>query len=113
MSTKPKGGRGLTAPYLTRQVRVPEPVIEQVHELIEHYQSHIASGGNANHPPQLVAQKPVYSFSVELEEERKLVDKFKGRIASASIILKEALHLKANAGGAIKKEIEKALALLN
>ena len=110
---KPKGGRGLTAPYQTKQVRIPEPIIGQVHELIEQYQSYITSGGNPNLPPQLIPQKPVDNFRAELEEKNKLVDKFIESQSSAAAILKEALRLKANAGGAIKKEIEKVLSLLN
>lgn len=110
---KPKGGRGLTAPYQTKQVRIPEPIIGQVHELIEQYQTHIASGGNPNLPPQIISQKPVDNFKAELEEKNKLVNRFTHNIASATAILKEALRLKANAGGAIKKEIEKVLLLLN
>lgn len=116
--TKPKGGRGYKAPYQTHQVRVPDPIATQVHSLIERYQDYIADGGNPNSPPQLLdVHKPIDDLSNKLEEEvrileekLKAVDKFKSRVAS---ILREALKLKANAGGAIKKEIEKALDLLN
>jgi hypothetical protein len=96
---KPKGGRGYKAPYETHQVRVPDPVAPQVHSLVERYQDYLANGGDPEKPPQLLDQV-------------KPVDKFNSKKAKAVRILQEALKLKANAGGAIKKEIEKALQLL-
>lgn len=35
--TKPVGGRGIKAPYKTRVVRVPEPVLDQVQTIIDAY----------------------------------------------------------------------------
>lgn len=107
MTLKPKGGRGYKAPYETHQVRVPDPLIPQVHQLIERYQECIANGGNPNDPPQLLDQSK--EQVEQLERKLKAVDKFK---VEASKILHEALKLKANAGGAIKKEIEKVLLFL-
>jgi hypothetical protein len=99
---KPKGGRGYKAPYESHQVRVPDPVIPQVHSLIERYQDYIAGGGDAIKPPQLLDQnKPVDDFVTKTED-----------LEQVKATLQQALKLKANAGGAIKKEIEKALALL-
>jgi len=99
---KPKGGRGYKAPYESHQVRVPDPVIPQVHSLIERYQDYIAAGGDAIKPPQLLDQnKPVDNFVTKMED-----------LEQVKATLQQALKLKANAGGAIKKEIEKALALL-
>jgi hypothetical protein len=100
---KPKGGRGYKAPYESHQVRVPDPIISQVHSLIERYQDYIASGGDASTPPQLL-------------DQNKSVDKFKELVENledAKVTLQHALKLRANAGGAIKKEIEKALSLLD
>jgi hypothetical protein len=96
---KPKGGRGYKAPYETHQVRIPDPIAAQVHSLVERYQDYLAAGGNPEKPPLLLDQV-------------KPVDKFKFRRDKAIRLLQEALKLKANAGGAIKKEIEKALQLL-
>lgn len=99
---KPKGGRGYKAPYNSHQVRVPDPIIPQVHSLIERYQDYIAAGGDAVKPPQLLDQnKPVDNFTSKVED-----------LELAKVTLREALKLKANAGGAIKKEIEKVLLLL-
>lgn len=109
---KPKGGRGHSAPYETRQARIPEPIISQVHELIERYQNYVSSGGNSQNPPRLLDSKPVDSFKEELDETIKIVNRFEESVYNASLILRQALQLKANAGGAIKREIEKALALL-
>jgi hypothetical protein len=96
---KPKGGRGYKAPYETHQVRIPDPIAPQVHSLIERYQDYLTSDGDPEKPPQLLDQV-------------EPVDKFKIKRHKAIKILKESLNLKANAGGAIKKEIEKALQLL-
>ena len=81
--------------------------------MIERYQSYIGSGGNPENPPQLLDVEPVDNFKDQLEEKAKLVNKFKKSISRASAVLQQALQLKANAGGAIKREIEKALGLLN
>lgn len=94
---KPKGGRGKTAPYKTRQVRVPEPVIDQVDNLIEEYQQYIISGGDPSTPPKLF-NKPVNKFV----ERQEIIN-----------ILQEALALKANAGGAIKQKIRLVIKILN
>jgi hypothetical protein len=96
---KPKGGRGYKAPYETHQVRIPDPIAPQVHSLVERYQDYLANGGNPEKPPQLL-------------DQAKPVDRFKSKKAEINEILQEALKLKANAGGAIKKEIEKVLQLL-
>jgi hypothetical protein len=98
---KPKGGRGYKAPYETHQVRIPDPIAGQVHSLIERYQDYLEGGGDAGKPPCLLDQdKPVNRF-ISKEDQSKVVK-----------ILEQALKLKANAGGAIKKEIEKALLML-
>lgn len=95
---KPKGGRGKAAPYQTRQVRVPEPIINQVDQLIEMYQDHIASGGDSEYPPNFI-------------QNNKPVDKFIDKEQVVNI-LQEALKLKANAGGKIKEEIKQVLEIL-
>jgi hypothetical protein len=104
--SKPKGGRGKNAPYKTKHIRVPEPIAPQVDTLIEIYQSYIESGKDASNPPDFLASyKPVNNFS---ETDIKAVNKFAEIIA----VLTEALDLKANAGGAIKSRIRKAIKAL-
>lgn len=103
--TKPKGGRGKAAPYDTRQVRVPEPIISQCHELIERYQSYIADGGQPLEPPRFldVGHKAVNNFTqaqeveqlkaqiAQLEESHKLVDKYRQRVEE---LTKELVEVK-------------------
>lgn len=109
---KPKGGRGRTAPYSTSQIRIPDPIHPQVHQLIDRYQEFIISGGDALNPPNLLD-----SETTKVEEKLKAVNKFidegqQSKVEAAATLTK-ALKLKANAGGAIKREIEKAIALLS
>lgn len=73
---KPKGGRGHTAPYETKLTRIPIPLAEQISELVERYQEHIASGGEAFSPPPLldaIASDKVVNELNELGDLRKLV----------------------------------------
>jgi hypothetical protein len=99
---KPKGGRGYKAPYETHQIRVPDPIAPQIKTLIDLYQNYRVAGGDPMKPPPFLAdEKPVDKF-IDEEKQQRAVE-----------ILKQALKLKPNAGGAIKKEIEKALALLD
>lgn len=106
---KPKGGRGKAAPYFTRQVRVPEPLISQVDKLIESYQDYISEGGNPISPPDLCNYKAANNFN---NEEKKLVDNFIKHHILIISLLKNALKLKANSGGAIKEEIRRVFGLL-
>jgi len=113
---KPKGGRGYRAPYETHQIRVPDPIASQVHSLIERYQNYLSTGGNPDAPPKLLDQSKVVdnfcaiqilrSKGTQLEDKLKAVDNFR---ANTRGVLENAMKLKANAGGAIKKEIEKVL----
>lgn len=54
--SKPVGGRGNKAPYATKVVRVPEPVIERVNEIIASYREGIDSefSATAAHDNKLV-----------------------------------------------------------
>jgi len=117
---KPKGGRGYKAPYETHQIRVPDPIANQVHKLIENYQEHINNEGNPNKPPEFINDdKLVNRFMDEVETLQKSNSELLEKIQNINTnknkaidLLKQSLKLKANAGGAIKKEIEKALSLL-
>lgn len=51
MADKPKGGRGLKAPYETKQMRVPEPLVAQVEMLCDRYREFLAVGGDPTDPP--------------------------------------------------------------
>lgn len=45
MNNKPLGGRGQKAPYKTRIMRVPEPLISQVQQLIDDYRNRLVEEG--------------------------------------------------------------------
>ncbi len=83
---KPKGGRGRTAPYDTKQMRVPVGLESQIQELINRYRDWISEAGTrtvaANNPPRLLdklvdsfTQEPVDKLVNEIENLNKLVDK--------------------------------------
>lgn len=64
---KPKGGRGVSAPYETKQMRVPEPLEPQIQELVSRYRDWISKSGRESgigtgNPPCLL-DKPVDNFS--------------------------------------------------
>ncbi|MBV8801531.1 MAG: hypothetical protein JO131_00945 [Gammaproteobacteria bacterium] len=114
---KPKGGRGYKAPYETHQIRVPDPIATQVHSLIEKYQEFIEKGGNAVEPPEFLQSqnednKDVDNFKDLLNKAYGQIEMCNTNIERALIILKGALKLKANSGGAIKREIEKSIQIL-
>lgn len=63
---KPKGGRGKSAPYETKQMRVPVGLEPQIQELIARYREWISQSGSSvvgtNNPPRLL-DKPVDNFN--------------------------------------------------
>lgn len=137
---KPRGGRGHTAPYETKQMRVPTALENQVQELVSRYrhwisQAGYSSGIGANNPPSLL-DKPVDKFksqtdSSEVEALRSELEQLRSQLESterdllyegskllseqfrAAEILKQALTLKANSGGAIKEKIREALNIID
>lgn len=48
-----KGGRGIKAPYETKLVRVPVPLVKQVSFLVNCYRDFVAEGGEPFNPPLL------------------------------------------------------------
>lgn len=52
-----KGGRGKKAPYETSQVRVPNPLKEQISELVNQYQCYVEAGGNPDNPPFFITNQ--------------------------------------------------------
>jgi hypothetical protein len=67
MTERPKGGRGKTVPYKSTSVRVPEPLLEQCHEMIDFYQEFLKKGGDPDNPPNYLAEVPRYE-SPQTEE---------------------------------------------
>lgn len=93
MMDKPKGGRGHTAPYDTKQMRVPVGLEFQIQELINRYRNWISEAGTriagANSPPLLLDKspngstpEPVDKLINEVENLKKLVDNLNTDIAS-------------------------------
>lgn len=59
MPYQPKGGRGNTAPYETKQIRVPVPLESQIKELIGRYRQWLSGEVAADFPPRLLDLVPV------------------------------------------------------
>ncbi len=79
MSVKPKGGRGLKAPYETIQMRVPVPLKAEFQERIDNYRDAVLTGN-----------KPEDRFSL-------LKD------AIASVMADPAVTRNGKDGGAVKR----------
>lgn len=91
--SKPKGGRGNTAPYDTKLMRVPVPISEQVAQLVGRYQGYLEADGDAINPPNLLdtnngttaitnqpsITKPVNNLLEVLEALDILVNKFENK----------------------------------
>lgn len=104
MTAKPVGGRGKTAPYDTKQMRVPIPLEPQVKELIERYYQWIDDSGHhifgASNPPKLldkavdnlIGTKPVdklLEVQAEVSNKHKLVDSLRTEVEDASKVVDE------------------------
>lgn len=63
MQYQPKGGRGNTAPYETKQIRVPVPLESQIKELIGRYRQWLSGEVFADSPPRLLDLAPVKSIA--------------------------------------------------
>lgn len=93
---KPKGGRGHTAPYETKQMRVPVRLEPQIHELIDRFRNWIANScpsGIGNEPPKLL-DKPVDNLKDErnsLEQEVNQLHSINGELNLEIAELKEKL----------------------
>jgi hypothetical protein len=77
---KPIGGRGNKAPYGTKIVRVPEPVLERVREIVESYRDGIDSEFSATAAHDT---KPVTGYDLirdEVDEWRKSAKVGKDRL---------------------------------
>lgn len=136
------GGRHKTAPYDSTHIRIPKPLKSQFQKIAEIYKSLLAHRseiglGNFNlqldkfvegHNPMFGVTNDDFKIvsTNQYEELKTLYDlasahkqrlikeqeSFELQKRQAVGILKDSLKLKANAGGAIKGEIKKALAEL-
>ena len=100
------GGRGKRAPYKTTHYRMPialKPIVEEMarkyRELVDEYEVD---------DPALIS---AVINAISCKEKNKNIESEK--IELAIEILNEALTLKANVGGAIKRKVEEALKLMH
>ena len=100
------GGRGKRAPYKTTHYRIPiaiKPIVEEMarkyRELVDEYEVDDS------------ALIEAVINAINCEQTNKNIDSEK--IELAIEILNEALLLKANVGGAIKRKVEEALKLMH
>lgn len=102
---KPRGGRGRTAPYETKQMRVPVGLETQIQDLISRYRGWISKAGTstvgANNPP-LLLDKSLDISSIEP------VDKLKGEIARLNKLvdsLREEMQALTSERDSLDKEV--------
>jgi len=120
-------GRGQKAPYETTHYRIPKPIKPMVERIAEEYKQCLFAGGDEEEflkkmSQSLEEEKPaqdveelkreVYQLKLSLKAARERSDEVELEGLRAATILKEALKLKPQAGGAIKQEIRKALQLI-
>ncbi len=109
--TKPKGGRGLKAPYETHQIRVPDPIAPQVHSLIEQYQDYLKAGGNPATPPELLSgYKPVDKFNEQKVSSSQFLESI--RAAVESVLKDEAVTRNGRDRGAVRRGLKALLSRL-
>lgn len=137
-----KGGRGKRAPYQTEMRRIPSPLRRIVDRLSDEYKSLVHEyydpmdeellvrvscviSGLDKENAQLRSQlNDMTAKAGDLYEKASSAENELNQLysqpplpasgsAEAISILKEGMRLKANSGGAIKRKIEQALALLN
>lgn len=136
------GGKNQKAPYLSTHLRVPFPIKNELEKLATTYKFALKIGGDQtaldfknqlrkfaakyeifNEEPlpetQMVEMAKYQELLEELDRARKLIHCLENRCnlseynaRDAVKILEPALQLKANAGGAIKNAIRKALTML-
>lgn len=105
--TKPKGGRGVTAPYETKLMRVPVPLAAQVSELVERYQNAIESGSDPLNPPVLLDAKPVNELEASAEKLYSDLESARDRILS-----RWKLQKRAESKDRIREALDKLIAEL-
>lgn len=97
---KPVGGRGKKAPYETQVIRVPEPIVNQVEQLIENYRTAVVNNEEIE-----IEQKSNFHTNITLVDYDSALQKAKEivkqkRSAAESI----AKLLQVLYGGTVSKE---------
>lgn len=112
MSDYSKGGRGRKAPYQTVHYRIPEPIKPTVELLADRYRqlSNADLIDEANELLEEVQSTIIKNQAVSAKAGTKFNE---DDLEQVVFILKEALKLKANAGGAIKERIREVIAIID
>lgn len=90
MTNKPKGGRGIKAPYQTTVLRVPVPLIDKFEKQIDEFRELALQGiTNDNEPPEAVNKfdnEPL-TQSEAIEQAQKIIKQRKSAKLSLTKLL--------------------------
>jgi hypothetical protein len=97
---KPLGGRGKKAPYETRLIRVPIPIVPKVEQIVDDYRNLVINGEQSEFEkyPNLAACVTPVSYSEALQRAKEIV-KTKRSAAESLAKLLQVLY-----GGTVSKE---------
>jgi len=79
---KHKGGRGVKAPYKSKVVRVPEPVLDKVNEFLDEFYNGFPT------PIEFVAR----DVNETIAQARELLEQNKVSKRSTKVVLEKLLH---------------------
>jgi hypothetical protein len=97
---KPLGGRGKKAPYETKLLRVPVPIVQKVELIIDDYRNLVINGEVSEFEkyPNLAACVTPVSYSEALQRAREIIKSKKSALDSLAKLL-QVLY-----GGTVSKE---------
>ena len=97
---KPLGGRGKKAPYETKNVRVPVPIIPKVEQMADDYRNLVINGEESEFEkyPHLAACVTPVSYSEALQRAKEIVKSKRSAVESLAKLL-QVLY-----GGTVGKE---------
>jgi hypothetical protein len=68
---KPKGGRGLKAPYESTHLRVPVPLKDEIERLIEKYRESVLTGIDSDNQPGLCDYEQAVEYANSILKQKK------------------------------------------
>jgi hypothetical protein len=97
---KPLGGRGKKAPYETRLIRVPIPIVPKVEQIVDDYRNLVINGEQSEFEkyPNLAACVTPVSYSEALQRAKEILKSKKSAADSLAKLL-QVLY-----GGTVSKE---------
>lgn len=69
--SKPKGGRGHTAPYETTHVRIPVPLKQSIEKMIESYRESLVGGEQATSELHQVSLEEAIDIAKSILKQKK------------------------------------------